>query len=469
MNELPSLTGMLSLEELDAQARAGAIDTVLVQFTDPYGRFMGKRFDAAFFVADVAHQGTHACDYLLTADMEMEPVPGYTFANWERGYGDVHLVPDLSTLRVAAWLERTALVICDVEKEQNGRGSQPVAVAPRTLLRRQIEAATAMGYGAMAASELEYYIFNQPYRTADAQNYADLEPAGWYIEDYHMLQGSRTEAFNGAVRRHLKASGVPVENSKGEWGRGQHELNVRYADVLTMADRHAIYKQCLKEVADQQRISVTFMAKFAPDAAGSSSHIHLSLWQQDEQGARNAFAGDKLLGPIACSPTFRWFLGGWLAHVPELMVFYAPTVNSYKRYQAGSWAPTRIAWSHDNRTAGFRVVGHGPTLRIESRIPGADCNPYLAYTAALAAGLDGIRNQTEPPAIFAGNVYQAQALPRVPHNLRDATELFAQSAFVRGALGDDVVDHYAHFYRSEQASFDAAVTDWERRRYFERI
>lgn len=464
---MANLRGMLTLDELDEQVRAGAIDTVLVQFTDPYGRFMGKRFDAEFFVADVARHGTHACDYLLTVDMEMEPVPGYTFSNWERGYGDVHLIPDLATLRVAAWLERTALVICDVHNEKQ---QQPVAVAPRTLLRRQIEAAAALGYGAMAASELEYFIFNNSYKAADAQHYIGLEPAGWYIEDYHMLQGSRTEAFNGAVRRYLKASGIPVENSKGEWGRGQHELNVHYADVLAMADRHAIYKQCLKEVADQQGISVTFMAKFAPNTAGSSSHIHLSLWAQDGEGnARNAFAGDESLGPIRCSPIFRWFLGGWLAHVPELMVFYAPTINSYKRYQAGSWAPTRIAWSHDNRTAGFRVVGNGSALRIESRIPGADCNPYLAYTAALAAGLDGIRNQIEPPALFEGDVYQAQTLPHVPHTLREATELFAQSAFVRSALGDDVVDHYAHFYRTEQAAFDAAVTDWERRRYFERV
>ncbi len=457
---------MLTLEELDAQVRAGVIDTVLVQFTDPYGRFMGKRFDAEFFVADVGRHGTHACDYLLTADMEMEPVPGYAFANWERGYGDVHLIPDLTTLRVAAWLDRTALVLCDVENEKS---HAPVAVAPRALLRKQIEAAATMGYCAKAASELEYFLFNQSYKAAAAQNFTGLEPAGWYVEDYHMLQGAREEAFNGAVRRHLKASGIPVENSKGEWGRGQHELNVRYADVLDMADRHAIYKQCLKEVADQQGISVTFMAKFAADAAGSSSHIHLSLWTNEGGHEKNAFDGDETVGPITCSPIFRWFLGGWLAHVPELMVFYAPTINSYKRYQAGSWAPTRIAWSADNRTAGFRVVGHGPSLRIESRIPGADCNPYLAYAAALAAGLDGIRNQIEPPAVFEGDVYQAQMLPRVPRSLRDAVDLFAESAFVRATFGDAVVDHYAHFYRTEQAAFDAAVTDWERRRYFERI
>ena len=459
---MATLQGMLSLDELDAQVRAGAIDTVLVMFTDHYGRFMGKRFDAEFFVADAARQGTHACNYLLTVDMEMEPVPGYRFANWERGYGDFHLVPDLSTLRVASWLDRSALVLCDVMDE----GTHAlIPVAPRSILRRQIERAAAAGYEVKAASELEYYLFSNSYHDADRKRFTDLEPAGWYIEDYHMLQGSRADAFHGAARRHLKASGIPVENSKGEWGRGQHELNVQYADILTMADRHAIYKQCLKEVADQQGISVTFMAKFAADGAGSSSHIHLSLWQDDA----NLFAGDLTFGPVQCSDLFRWFLGGWLHHLPEVMVFYAPTINSYKRYQAGSWAPTRIAWSYDNRTAGFRVIGHGNSLRIESRVPGADCNPYLAYAAALASGLDGIENRIEPPAIFEGDIYAAAELPHVPRTLRDATDLFASGAFARRAFGDDVVDHYTHFFRVEQAAFDHAVTDWERRRYFERI
>lgn len=453
---------MLTLEELTARAGEGAIDTVLVQFTDHYGRFMGKRFDAGFFLEEVARHGTHACNYLLTTDMEMEPTPGYRFANWERGYGDVHLVPDLATLRVASWLDRTALVICDVEDE---RAHAAVEVAPRSMLQRQIARAAQAGYAAKAASELEYYIFDTSYRQADEQNYANLRPAGWYIEDYHMLQGAREEAFNGAVRRHLKASGIPIENSKGEWGLGQHELNVRYADVLEMADRHAIYKQCLKEVADQMGISVTFMAKIAADAAGSSSHIHLSLWE----AGRNAFDGLNHLGPVRSSETFRWFLGGWLKHLPDVMVFYAPTINSYKRYQAGSWAPTRIAWSYDNRTAGFRVVGSGASLRIESRVPGADCNPYLAYAAALASGLDGIANHIEPPDIFEGDIYEAQELPRVPHSLHEATALFANSAFAREAFGAQVVEHYAHFFRTETAAFDAAVTDWERRRYFERI
>jgi len=459
---MANVRGMLTLEELQQQVEAGSIDTVVVAFTDLYGRFMGKRFDAEFFVQDIHDHGTHGCDYLLTVDMEMEPVPGYHYANWELGYGDFHLIPDLSTLRVASWLDRSALVLCDVEDE---KAHALVPYAPRSLLRGQIERANEQNFTIKAASELEYFLFNHSYKAARDQGYRTLEPAGWYIEDYHILQGTREEAFNGAARRHLKASGIPVENSKGEWGLGQHELNVRYADVLTMADRHAIYKQCLKEVAEQQGISVTFMAKYAADQAGSSSHVHLSLWQ----GEQNAFAGEQQFGPVQCSDIFRWFLGGWLHHLPELMVFYAPTINSYKRYQAGSWAPTRIAWSHDNRTAGFRVVGHDRTLRIESRVPGADCNPYLVYAAALASGLDGIANQIEPPPVFAGDIYAAQHLPHVPKTLRHATELFANSDFAKKTFGADVVEHYTHFYEVEQAAFDKAVTDWERKRYFERI
>lgn len=459
---MAEVRGMLTLEQLAGLVQQGAIDTVLVVFTDLYGRFMGKRFDAGFFLEEIAHHGTHGCDYLLTVDMEMDPVPGYRFANWERGYGDFHLVPDLATLRIASWLDRTALVLCDVENEQT---HQTVAVAPRTLLRRQLDYAAALGYHAKAASELEYFIFQDSYRDAATKGYQGLTPAGWYIEDYHALQGAREEAFNGAVRRHLRDSGIPVENSKGEWGLGQHELNVRYADALSMADRHAIYKQCLKEVADQMGISVTFMAKFAANAAGSSCHIHLSLWRGDD----NAFAGDQEFGPVRCSDAFRWFLGGWLQHLPETMVFYAPTINSYKRYQAGSWAPTRIAWSYDNRTAGFRVVGHGQSLRIECRVPGADCNPYLVYAAALAAGLDGLRCQIEPPPVFNGDIYAAQHLPRIPLNLRAATDLFERSDFARHSFGEEVVEHYTHFFRMEQAAFDNAVTDWERKRYFERI
>jgi glutamine synthetase len=304
---------------------------------------------------------------------------------------------------------------------------------------------------------------------------------GWYLEDYHILQGTREEKFTSKARHHLARSGIPVENSKGEFGHGQHELNVRYADALTMADRHCIFKHAMKEIAEQCGASLTFMAKPFSGQAGSSSHIHLSLCRDGQ----NAFARSKESDSFDDSPSeakgvkesdslnatdhFRWFLGGWIGHAREFMPFYAPTINSYKRFEDGSWAPTRLAWSMDNRTAGFRVVGNGNSLRIENRIPGADCNPYLAYAAALASGLDGIENKIEPPAIFEGDVYAAQQLPRAPYTLQEATDSFEQSAFVKNALGEDVHEHYTHYFRVEHRTYDAAVTDWERKRYFERI
>jgi glutamine synthetase len=447
------LNGTLSLGELGALVDEGAIDTVVVGFTDHYGRLCGKRLDAAFFV-ETATDGTHACDYLLTVDVEMEPVAGFAFASWEQGYGDVHLVPDLATLRIADWLDGSALVLCDVH---DSRTHELVTVAPRTILRRQVDRAAATGLTAMAATELEYFLYSTSYRDAARSDYANLEPAGWYLEDYQLLQGARTEPFHAAVRRHLNRSGVPVESSKGEWGLGQHELNVRYTDALAMADRHVVYKQCLKETADRHGNAVTFMAKPHADRAGSSCHVHISLWRGDT----NAFAGE--------SAELGWFVAGCLAHAADLAVLFAPTVNSYKRYVDGSWAPTRLAWSRDNRTAGFRLVGTGNSVRVECRIPGADCNPYLALAGLLAAGLDGITRQAEPPPLFVGDVYAARDLPHLPRTLREATELFERSAFARDALGDDVVDHYAHFFRTEQAAYDAAVTDWERQRYFERI
>lgn len=454
--------GMLTLEALREQISSGEIDTVLVVFTDLYGRFMGKRYDAEYFLERVAQDGSHACDYLLTVDIGMTPVAGYDFANWDNGYGDVHLAPDLDTLRRASWLERTALVLCDViDRDSHER----VAVAPRTILQRQVEAVRAAGFEAIAATELEFYVFEDSYREALERRHHDLRPIGWYIEDYHVLQGSRSESIHGAIRRHLRESGVPVESSKGEWGKGQHEINVRYADALTMADRHVVYKQCVKESVDASGRSATFMAKFAEEGAGSGCHIHLSL----AQDGGNAFAGDKQLGRVQCSDVFRWFLGGWIRHAREMSVFYAPNVNSYKRYMAGSWAPTRLAWSYDNRTAGFRVVGSGPSLRIECRIPGADCNPYLALAASLASGLAGITQQIEPPPIFEGDVYGAQDAPRVPHSLSAATDRFEQSEFARLALGAAVVEHYTHFFRTEAYAYERAVTDWERRRYFEQI
>jgi len=451
---------MLTLSELSELVGQGEIETVLAVFPDLYGRLLGKRFEASFFLESVAESGTHGCDYLLTVDMEMEPVPGYQFANWDKGYGDVHLGPDMSSLRLASWLEKSAMVICDVQDEDHSL----LSLAPRSLLQKQLAVADDLQLEAMAGSEIEYYIFRGDYREAHQAKYADLEPIGYYLEDYHTLQSRRSEGLHAAARRHLTQSGVPVECTKGEWGLGQHELNVRYSDALGMADRHATYKHCLKDLADSMGLSVTFMAKYAADRAGSSCHIHLSLWRD----GKNAFDGDHATEPIRCTNLFRWFLAGWIQYVGDVMPFYAPNVNSYKRYQADSWAPTSLAWSLDNRTAGFRVVGSGSSLRIECRIPGADCNPYLAYAAALASGLEGIQQQLDPPEIFSGNAYYTDH-PRVPKSLAEATDRFAESEFTRRVFGDEVVDHYAHFFRTEQDAYNSAVTDWERQRYFERI
>ncbi len=454
--------GLLTVDELHNLVNSDKIRTVIVGFTDHYGRLLGKRFDAEFFLESATFDGTHACDYLLTTDMEMEPVPGYKMANWELGYGDFHLVPDISTLRKASWLKKTAIVICEVHDSES---HQLQSQAPRSILQVQVDQLATAGYDSYAATELEYYLFDQSYCSADKQNYHQLKSAGWYLEDYHILQGTRIEKFTANARKHLKRSGVPVENSKGEWGLGQHELNVYYAETLDMADRHVLYKQCLKEIADKMDLSVTFMAKYHEHQAGSSCHIHLSLWKEGS----NAFVGEETLGPIQCSELFKHFLGGWIAHVPDVMPFYAPMVNSYKRYSDGSWAPTRLAWSYDNRSAGFRIVGSGQSLRIECRIPGADCNPYLALAASIASGLDGVKNKIEPPEIFIGDIYAAKHLPEVPRTLTAATELFSNSTFAKEAFGSDVVEHYNHFFKTEQKAFEQSVTDWERKRYFERI
>lgn len=456
------IKGMLTLEELKEKIEGDEIATVITAFTDHYGRLMGKRYDAEFFLESVVKGGTHGCNYLLTTDIDMEPVPGYDLANWELGYGDFHLVPDMKTLRVADWLEETALVICDV---YSGSTHQLVAEAPRSLLAAQTKKLKALGWDAFAASELEYYLFENDYRTAHQQGYNDLTPVGWYLEDYHILQGTRTESFTAAARKHLKNSGVPVENSKGEWGLGQHELNVRYAGITEMGDRHVVYKQCLKELADAMGLSVTFMAKFHEDRAGSSCHVHISLWKDGQ----NLFVGKEDYGVLRASKEFGWFLAGWIRHVPDVMVFYAPTINSYKRFVDGSWAPTRMAWSKDNRTAGFRIVGEGNSLRIECRIPGADCNPYLAFAASLASGLKGIEDKLEPPKCFDGDIYAAAHLPRVPATLKEAVGLFKGSVFAKEAFGAETVKHYTHFYETEVAAHEKAVSDWERKRYFEQI
>jgi glutamine synthetase len=454
--------GLLTLKELTGLVEGGEVETVLAVFPDMYGRLMGKRITGSFFLEEVAKSGMHACDYLLACDMEMDAVPGYKYTSWETGYGDFHCVPDLATLRRAAWLPQTALVLCDLFDHHE----KPVEVSPRRMLQRQIERAREAGCTVMGGTEIELYVFDDSFAAARAKNYHDLNPMGTYNEDYHILQGTKEEDLVGAIRRHLDQSGVPVEFSKGEAGLGQQEINLRYSEVLTQADRNVLYKHAAKEIAWSQGKSVTFMAKWDEKHTGSSAHVHVSLW--DAEGHTNLFPGDRKTGPVEASDTFRWFLGGWLRHARALAACWAPYVSSYKRYQSRSWAPTTIAWSYDNRTAGFRVVGRGPSLRIECRIPGADANPYILYAAAIAAGLDGIQNRIEPPEIFQGDVYAAQELSRVPATLREAIAEFEPRDLARQAFGDDVYEHYLHFLRTEQRKFDEVVTCWERARYFER-
>ncbi len=459
--------GRLGREDLAARIRDGRIDTVVTVFPDMYGRLVGKRIAGDFFVTDVLDHGMHACDYLLACDMEMDPVPGYAFASWADGYGDVHAVPDLTTLRTAAWLDRTALVLCDLFDAENGA---PVEIAPRSVLRRQVERAHAQGFVAKAGSELEFFLLQDSYGDAVAKRFEGLTPYGYYVEDYHVLQATREEPIVGQIRRAIDASGIPVESSKGEWGPGQHEINLRYAEMLEMADRHCIYKHAAKEIAMLQGHVLTFMAKFDESLAGSSMHLHSSLW--DAEGRRALFAGETTPIPgtrAAPSDLFRWYLGGLIAHARECSLFFAPNVNSYKRYVRGTFAPTSIAWSYDNRTVGFRVVGHGPSLRVECRIPGADANPYLAMAVTLAAGLDGIANRREPPARFTGDAYQAAGLPAVPKTLDEALAEFRGSTFIRAAFGPEVLEHYCRFAEVEIEKHRSAVSGWERRRFLERV
>jgi glutamine synthetase len=456
---------MLTEIELRALVDSGEIDTVLAVFPDLYGRLVGKRLAGHFFCDEVLAHGMHACDYLLACDMEMDPTPGYRFASWQDGYGDVRCVPDMATLRRASWLEHTAIVLCDVHDEKK---DDLCAVAPRTILRRQLQRAHALGLEPMAGTELEFFVLRETYESAHEKGFDRLEPFGWYIEDYHALQGTKVEPLVGAIRRHLDASGVPVESSKGEWGPGQHEVNVRFAPILEMADRHVIYKQLAKEVALAQGLALTFMAKPDERYAGSSMHLHSSLWKRDT--GEPFFRGPeaRVNDPKQLPNEFRWWLGGLMRHARASCLMLAPYVNSYKRFRIGSFAPTGIAWSYDNRTAGFRVVGRGASLRVECRMPGADANPYLALAATLAAGLDGLANRIEPPPMFRGDVYAAGDLPRVPASLPEAIAEFEASEMFRQAFGADVVEHLVHFARTEQQKFEEVVTTWERRRYFER-
>jgi len=454
--------GMLSLGDLKREIAAGTIDTVVAAMVDMQGRLIGKRFHAQFF-AESGHQETHGCNYLLGVDIEMEPVPGYKATSWEKGYGDFVLKPDMATLRRIPWLPGTALVICDVLDHHT---HEDVPHSPRAMLKQQLERLEVMRLKAYVASELEFFLFDDSYDVANQKGYRNLKTSGHYIEDYHILQTTKDESVMRAIRNGLHGAGIPVENSKGEWGPGQEEINVQYAEALEMADRHAIIKNGCKEIAYGLGRAITFMAKWDSGMAGSSCHVHQSLWSAD--GASPLFL-DKT-GEHGMSEMMKHYLAGQLEHAGEITYFLAPYINSYKRFMAGTFAPTRAIWSFDNRTAGYRICGADTrSIRLECRVGGADLNPYLAFAALLAAGLDGIERKMALEPAFSGDAYDpAKRLREVPKTLREARALLDGSRFLRDVMGDDVIDHYVHTADWEQFEFDRRVTDLELKRGFER-
>ncbi|HAM73298.1 MAG TPA: glutamine synthetase [Verrucomicrobiales bacterium] len=451
----------MNIAELTRQVRSGAIDTVVVAFADPFGRLVGKRFRADFFLKSVARHGTHGCNYLLTVNLPMDPLEGFKLANWESGFGDFEMRPDLATIRLLPWQPGAAFVLCDLHHHNGNR----VEEAPRSVLRRQLEILGRKGLTCECASELEFYLFNQTYHSAFTSGYRELQPSSDYRIDYHLMQPTREEPLMRAIRNGMTAARVPVESSKGEWSRGQHEINFTHDQPLPMGDMHVVFKQGVREIAEQHGKAVTFMAKYSASEAGNSCHIHMSLWK----GGRNLFWDPKAGGQGGGSRLFRQFLGGLMKYSPELCLCFGPTINSYKRYQAGSWAPTRMAWSTDNRTCGFRIVGHGNGFRVENRMPGADANPYLAFAAMLAAGMAGVREDLDCGPEYVGNAYVDPKLARLPSSLREAADLMDGSPLARSAFGDGVVEFYVHHARLEHQAFNDAVTDWERVRYFEQI
>ena len=454
--------GMLTLDELKREIAAGTIDTVVAAMVDLQGRLIGKRFHAQFF-AEGAYEETHGCNYLLGVDIEMEPVPGYKATGWEKGYGDFVLKPDMATMRRIPWLPGTALVLCDVLDHHS---HEDVPHSPRAMLKKQLKRLAARKLKAYMASELEFFLFDDSYEIANQKGYRNLKTSGYYIEDYHILQTTKEEGVMRAIRNGLHGAGIPVENSKGEWGPGQEEINVQYSDALDMADRHAIIKNGCKEIAYGLGKAITFMAKWDYGMAGSSAHIHQSLWSADGKSPMFFAKG----GEHGMSETMKWYLAGQLHHASEITYFLAPYINSYKRFMAGTFAPTRAIWSFDNRTAGYRLCGaDSKGIRVECRVGGADLNPYLAFAALLAAGLDGIEKKMELEPAFSGDAYDpAKKLREIPKTLREATALLDGSKLLRTAMGDDVIDHYVHTAKWEQFEFDRRITDLELKRGFER-
>jgi glutamine synthetase len=449
----------LSLATLDQLVGIGEVDTVIVAFADMQGRLVGKRVSARLFVDEVAARGAECCGYLLAVDVEMNTVAGYAMSSWDTGYGDMVMTPDLSTMRRVPWLPGTALVIADLAWADGS----PVTVAPRAVLRRQLDRLAGRGLAADVATELEFMVFDEPYREAWARGYRGLTPASDYNIDYALLASSRMEPLLRDIRQGMQGAGLRFEAVKGECNRGQQEIGFRYDEALVTCDNHAVYKNGAKEIADRHGKSLTFMAKY-DEREGNSCHVHLSL--RDTEGAAVFSDASR---PHAMSATFRGFLAGVLATVRELTLFHAPNINSYKRFADGSFAPTAVAWGLDNRTCALRVVGHGRNIRVECRVPGGDVNPYLSVAALIAGGLYGVEKGLEPPEPFAGNAYDATGVERLPATLAEAAALFDGSAVAREAFGDDVVAHYLNNARVEVAAFNAAVTDWERMRGFERL
>lgn len=453
------MPGNLTLEELKTRVANGEVDTVLACAVDMQGRLMGKRFHAQHFV-DSAWEETHCCNYLLATDLEMYTVEGYAATSWSKGYGDYVMRPDLSSLRLAAWLEGTALVLCDV---MDHHGRHPIAHSPRAMLQTQIARLAEKGFSAQAATELEFFLFRQSFDDLRAGNYQSLEPISHYNEDYHILQTTKEEPVMRSLRNGLYASGIPVESSKGEAETGQEELNIRYGSAMDCAENHSIAKHATKEVAWQHGRAASFMAKWRHDKVGSATHVHLSLL--DAAGNPVFFDPEQELG---MSETLRAFLGGLIKYLGDVTVLLAPYINSYKRFQVGSFAPTRKVWSVDNRTAAFRLCGDGSkAIRIECRIPGADVNPYLALSALIAAGIAGMEENLDCGEPLSGDLYQGES-NEIPTTLRAAVEELRNSTMARAALGDAVVDHYVRAGEWEQEAFDAVVTDWEVARGFER-
>ncbi|WP_327357355.1 glutamine synthetase family protein [Streptomyces sp. NBC_01304] len=452
-------TAPLGVEELRALVASGEIDTVVLAFPDMQGRLQGKRFAAPFFLDEVLEHGTEGCNYLLAVDADMNTVDGYEMSSWDRGYGDFAMRPDLTTLRRVPWNEGTAMLIADLAWNDGS----PVVAAPRQILRRQLERLAELGYAAMVGTELEFIVFKDSYEEAWDRNYRDLIPANQYNIDYSVLGTGRIEPLLRRIRNEMGAAGLTVESAKGECNPGQHEIAFKYDEALVTCDQHAIYKTGSKEIAAQEGVSLTFMAKYN-EREGNSCHIHLSLADAD---GTNVMAGSHD-DPGGMSPVMRHFLAGQLAALRDFSLLYAPNINSYKRFQPGSFAPTAVAWGYDNRTCSLRVVGHGRSMRFENRLPGGDVNPHLAVAGLVAAGLYGIEHKLELPEVCEGNAYTAE-YEHVPTTLREAAELWENSPIAKAAFGAEVVAHYRNMARVELDAFDAAVTDWELRRSFERM